>query len=319
MILNRCLSSRRCVSFSSACTDNFCLIPPLVFASRRRRGRTENQADATLDSSTSFRWFVPAHARVPIGSHPLEQIVMDKLALFCHVDAKCIISGDVSNIWRTVGDARARRAPQHHEAASDSVPSARSRRAGVSRDQVGQRYLARPDAALVGKYTGLGTRRVRHQARCFTAPSHATANSICCGSRRATWRKRPSKKTPKSTKRPGRPSASLVRWFRQRHGGRDDRGQVRERGVMVPYLGICLGMQCMVIEYARHVLNLADAHSTEMEPETKNRGGIFMPKGRRTSPRHDASRQQTNNLPDARMHQLRALRQGSARRRAPPS
>ena len=32
-----------------------------------------------------------------------------------------------------------------------------------------------------------------------------------------------------------------------------------------PFLGICLGMQCAVIEFARHVLNLADANSSEME------------------------------------------------------
>ncbi|MBX9811840.1 MAG: CTP synthase [Burkholderiales bacterium] len=36
----------------------------------------------------------------------------------------------------------------------------------------------------------------------------------------------------------------------------------------VPYLGICLGMQLAVIEYARHVAGLADAHSTEFNPET---------------------------------------------------
>jgi len=32
----------------------------------------------------------------------------------------------------------------------------------------------------------------------------------------------------------------------------------------IPFLGICLGMQTAVIEFARHVLNLCDAHSTEM-------------------------------------------------------
>ena len=37
----------------------------------------------------------------------------------------------------------------------------------------------------------------------------------------------------------------------------------------VPCLGICLGMQCMVIEFARDVLGLADANSTEMEPNTE--------------------------------------------------
>ena len=40
----------------------------------------------------------------------------------------------------------------------------------------------------------------------------------------------------------------------------------RRRGI--PCLGICLGMQCMVIEYARNVLGLPQANSTEFLPET---------------------------------------------------
>jgi CTP synthase len=36
----------------------------------------------------------------------------------------------------------------------------------------------------------------------------------------------------------------------------------------VPFLGICLGMQCAVIEFGRNVLGFTDAHSTEMYPET---------------------------------------------------
>ncbi|CAL8972982.1 CTP synthase [Propionicimonas sp. T2.31MG-18] len=36
----------------------------------------------------------------------------------------------------------------------------------------------------------------------------------------------------------------------------------------VPTLGLCLGLQCMVIEAARNMLGLADAASTEFEPET---------------------------------------------------
>jgi CTP synthase len=42
----------------------------------------------------------------------------------------------------------------------------------------------------------------------------------------------------------------------------------RERGV--PYLGICLGMHVAVSEFARHVLGLDGANSTEMDPETPN-------------------------------------------------
>jgi CTP synthase len=36
----------------------------------------------------------------------------------------------------------------------------------------------------------------------------------------------------------------------------------------IPYLGICLGMQVAVIEYARHVAGLSDANSTEFEQNT---------------------------------------------------
>lgn len=36
----------------------------------------------------------------------------------------------------------------------------------------------------------------------------------------------------------------------------------------VPFLGICLGMQCAVIEYARNVVGLAEAHSSEFAPDT---------------------------------------------------
>ena len=36
----------------------------------------------------------------------------------------------------------------------------------------------------------------------------------------------------------------------------------------VPFLGICLGMQMAVVEYARHVCGWADAHSSELDPAT---------------------------------------------------
>lgn len=45
----------------------------------------------------------------------------------------------------------------------------------------------------------------------------------------------------------------------------------------VPYLGICLGMQIAVIEFARSILGLQDANSTEFDPKTRNPCVIFMP------------------------------------------
>ncbi len=38
----------------------------------------------------------------------------------------------------------------------------------------------------------------------------------------------------------------------------------------IPYLGICLGMQVALIEFARNVAGMADAHSTEFNPESEH-------------------------------------------------
>ena len=38
----------------------------------------------------------------------------------------------------------------------------------------------------------------------------------------------------------------------------------------IPTLGLCLGLQCMVIEYARDVAGITDANSAEFDPDTKN-------------------------------------------------
>ncbi|RVT98065.1 CTP synthase [Mucilaginibacter limnophilus] len=43
---------------------------------------------------------------------------------------------------------------------------------------------------------------------------------------------------------------------------------VRENNI--PFFGICLGMQCAVVEFGRHVLGFEDASSTEMNPDTKH-------------------------------------------------
>ena len=42
----------------------------------------------------------------------------------------------------------------------------------------------------------------------------------------------------------------------------------RERGI--PFFGICLGLQCAVIEFARNVIKLEDAHSTEFSKDTSH-------------------------------------------------
>lgn len=55
-------------------------------------------------------------------------------------------------------------------------------------------------------------------------------------------------------------------------GDRGVEGKIRAiqyaRENEIPFLGLCLGMQCAVIEFARHVCGFTDAHSTEFNEET---------------------------------------------------
>ena len=44
----------------------------------------------------------------------------------------------------------------------------------------------------------------------------------------------------------------------------------------IPFLGICLGLQCAVIERARHVCNLPHAHTTEIDPESPDPVVVLM-------------------------------------------
>ncbi len=56
-------------------------------------------------------------------------------------------------------------------------------------------------------------------------------------------------------------------------GGRGVEGKLAAihyaRTKKLPFLGICMGMQCAVIEFARHVIHWRDANSTEFDPNTK--------------------------------------------------
>jgi CTP synthase len=57
-------------------------------------------------------------------------------------------------------------------------------------------------------------------------------------------------------------------------GTRGIRGKINAikyaRENKVPFLGICLGMQCAVIEFARDIMGLKDSNSTEFDPETED-------------------------------------------------
>ena len=55
-------------------------------------------------------------------------------------------------------------------------------------------------------------------------------------------------------------------------GNRGIEGKIKAiqyaRELMIPFFGICLGMQCAVIEFARHVCGMSDANSSEFNPNS---------------------------------------------------
>lgn len=57
-------------------------------------------------------------------------------------------------------------------------------------------------------------------------------------------------------------------------GARGVEGKIKAieycRKNMIPYFGLCYGMQLAVVEFARHVCGLKDAHTTEINPQTKH-------------------------------------------------
>lgn len=64
-------------------------------------------------------------------------------------------------------------------------------------------------------------------------------------------------------------------------GSRGTEGMIKAaewaRMKKIPYLGICLGMQIAVIEFARHVCKMTQANSIELEKDTPDDVIIFMP------------------------------------------
>ncbi len=74
-------------------------------------------------------------------------------------------------------------------------------------------------------------------------------------------------------------------------GSRGIEGKIKAIGFCrtngIPYFGLCYGMQLMVIEYARHVAGISDAHTTEVDPKTKHPVIDIMPEQREKLRRKD--------------------------------
>lgn len=224
------------------------------------------------------------------SAKPLDDNVKEKLSQFCHVPAANIITlYDVSNIWRIPLLLRDQKA---HEAILKGLNLQ-----GVAGEPRLDEWTTRAEIcdslqnpvriAMVGKYTGLSDSYLS----VLKALLHA---SIACRQKLVVdWV--PAADLEDTTAKEA-PEMYETAWNLLRGadgilvpGGSGDRGvegkilaakYARENNI--PYLGICLGMQIAVIEFARSVLNLQDANSTEFDPDTRNPCVIFMPEGSKT-------------------------------------
>mgnify|MGYP000015266926 FL=1 len=194
--------------------------------------------------------------------HPLSMALRRKVALFCNVDANAVMESiDVPTIY----EVPLKMHEQHLDEVvleklnlpADSEPDMTAWSAFVEKIKHPSRTI---DIALVGKYTEL------HDAYKSISESfiHAGASNDCHV--KLSYVNSEKLNRENVAEKLGRMAGILVA---PGFGNRGIEGKIeavrfaRENGV--PFLGICLGMQCAVIEFARNVLGIADANSSEME------------------------------------------------------
>lgn len=216
---------------------------------------------------------------------PVEPETRAKLAQFCHVDPASVLTVyDVTNIYHVP-------LIMYEQGAVDiiakklALPIVSADADLVAWNRLAGRVDNLSDAvriALVGKYTGLSDSYLSVIKALRHAGVHINKKV------QIDWIEA-SKLEPPSADADR--SAYDEAWETLRGatgilvpGGFGDRGvegkilainYARTKGV--PFLGVCLGMQCAVIEYARNVLGWEGAHSAEFEKDAPHTVIVFMP------------------------------------------
>ncbi|MBM2832177.1 MAG: synthase [Dehalococcoidia bacterium] len=199
--------------------------------------------------------------------YPMEEPVKDKLSLFCDVEKQAVIPlPTVSSIYEV---------PLILEEAGLGQLLSERLSLGEREADLGEwrRMVERMKApkekvniALVGKYVEFKDAYISvREALCHAALFHN--REVCL-----QW------VSSEALEHDGAdPEASVLRTAQGilvpgGFGGRGIEGMVQAaryaRRERVPYLGLCLGMQVLSIEFARHVLGSPEAHSTEFFPES---------------------------------------------------
>ncbi|MEK6962842.1 MAG: CTP synthase (glutamine hydrolyzing) [Nanoarchaeota archaeon] len=189
------------------------------------------------------------------SSAPLPRGLEEKIALFCDVDQEAVISGlDLDSIYKV---------PRSY--ADQGLLKILSERLGLPVQTPRFFDIKKPDEAInlaiCGKYTNLRD--------AYASISHALEHcEHALGVKSDVKWLETSEDNDLEESLAGVNAVIVPGGF----GSRGTEGKIRVieycRENNIPFLGICYGMQLAVIEYARHILGLADANSAEINPDT---------------------------------------------------
>ena len=195
---------------------------------------------------------------------PLEEGIKDKIALFCNVPNKCVMQNlDVETLYEApLAMEKEHLADVACECLKLDCPEPDMKE---WQNMVNTLKNLENDVtvALVGKYTTLHDAYISVvEALKHGGLAHKTNVNI-------KWVSSEDLSDANAAELLGDVSGIIV------PGGFGDRGTdgmiaaaryARENNV--PYLGLCLGMQLAIVEFARHVCGFNDAHSIELDPQT---------------------------------------------------
>lgn len=238
------------------------------------RGSDEHKSKPTQHSVKELQGMgVNPNIIVLRADEPLEESIFKKISLFCNVKPDCVIENiTLPNLYE---------APLMLERANFSsvvcrelgidvpAPDLTEWTAMVSRIHTKKSSVT---IGLVGKYVGL------HDAYLSVAEALRHAGYAHEAEVKIDWIDSEELSVQNIEQRLSDIDGILVPGG---FGSRGIEGMILAasyaRTHHIPYFGICLGMQIMVIEYARHVAGLTDANSGEFDEQCKHKVIDFMP------------------------------------------
>ncbi|XP_030359862.1 CTP synthase 1 isoform X1 [Strigops habroptila] len=219
-------------------------------------------------------------------STPLDTSVKEKISMFCHVEPEQVICvHDVSSIYRVPLLLEEQGVVDYFRHRLDLPIERQPRRMLMKWKEMADRYdrlLETCSIALVGKYTKF-------------SDSYASVIKALEHSALAINHKLDIKYIDSADLEPDTLREEPVRYHEAWHklcsadgvlvpggfGVRGTEGKIQAiswaRKQKKPFLGVCLGMQLAVVEFARSILGWQDANSTEFDPKTAHPVVIDMP------------------------------------------